>query len=183
MHVGVLVELEFNLSALDIGNSFAHIRSHGASLGVWHQATRTQDLTECSNLAHELRGRHSCVKVGVATGDLLNQFVASDLIGASCQRSLRGGASCEHEDASNLSGSVGQADGATHHLVCFALVDTKLDSHLDGGIKLGRAGLLGQCYGVAWGVEVALGDQGLSRCICLRFCCHCVSPITRVRGI
>ena len=110
----------------------ADVGRHGAGLRVRHEATRAEDLTETTDLAHELGGRDGGVEVGVAGGHLLDELVATDLVGAGSDSGLGGGARCEHDDAGGLTGAVGQDDGAAHHLVCLAGVDAELERDLDG---------------------------------------------------
>src|SRR5690606_7996699 len=80
VHVRVLVDAELDLSALDLLNGLRRVRSHGASLRVRHQATGAEDLTQSTDLAHELRGRDCGVEIGPAASDLLDELGAADLI-------------------------------------------------------------------------------------------------------
>ncbi len=162
MHVGVLIKPEFDFPALDVGNRFTHVKRDGSGLGVGHKATRTQDFTQAADLTHELRGRHSGIEAGVATGNFFDEFIATHFISPGSKRGLSRSTRSEHDNASSLAGSVGKAYGSANQLICFALVNAKLDCHLNGGIERGRSGLLGQGDGVAWLVVMAFGDQ----CLC-----------------
>src|SRR5260370_26518515 len=44
VHVGVLVDAELDLSALDVGDGLRDIRGHGSGLRVRHEATRAENL-------------------------------------------------------------------------------------------------------------------------------------------
>ena len=55
---------------------------HGAGLRVRHEAARTEDLAETADLAHEVGRGDGGVEVGPAAGDLLDQVVGADEVGA-----------------------------------------------------------------------------------------------------
>ena len=53
-------------------------------LGVRHQVTGTQDLTQATDLTHHVGGCNRCVEVGPAAGDLCDQVVGTNEVSASC---------------------------------------------------------------------------------------------------
>src|ERR1700712_1038788 len=130
VHVGVLVDAELDLAALDLRDSLRHVGGDGAGLRVGHEATRAEYLSETADLAHELRGRDGGVERGVASGYLLDELVATDLVGAGSDCCFGRRARCEDDDAGGLAGSVGKYHGAANHLVSLTRVDTELEGDL-----------------------------------------------------
>src|SRR5215468_1530052 len=49
MYHASLVDAELDFARFDLFNCAAHVKSDRASLGVWHQASRSQDLSKLSN--------------------------------------------------------------------------------------------------------------------------------------
>src|SRR6478752_6228424 len=78
VEVRVLVDAELDLAALDVGDGLGDVHRHGAGLRVRHEATRTEDLAETTDLAHHVRRRHDRVEVEPAAGNLLEQLVGPD---------------------------------------------------------------------------------------------------------
>ncbi len=142
--VGVLVDAELDTTTLDVCDGLRDVHGHGAGLGVRHEATGAQDAAEAADLAHEVGGSNGDVEVGVALGDLLDELVAADLVGACGDRFLSARTNGEDEDAGGLAGAVRQGHGAADHLVRLAGVDTESEDDLNGRVELGDGGLLGQ---------------------------------------
>ena len=140
----MLVDAELDLAALDVGDSLGHVHRHGAGLRVRHEAAGAQDLTETTDLAHEVGRGDSRVEVGVAGGHLLDELVATDLVGTGRAGLLRLGGVGEHDDLGGLTRAVRQVDRATDHLVRLARVDAQAERDLDGRVVLDRGGLLGE---------------------------------------
>src|SRR5699024_213633 len=67
-------------------------------------------------------------------------------------------------------------DGAAHHLVRLAGIHAEPHRDLDGGVELGRGGLLRETQRVQRGVHAALFDQGRTVLVCLATETHVVSP-------
>src|SRR5690606_9285558 len=176
VHVGVLVDAELDLSALDLLDGLGRVRSHGAGLRVRHQTAGSEHLSETTDLAHELRGRHGCVEVGPAAGDLLDQLGATDLVGAGGDGRLSSRAVGEHDDAGSLARAVRKHDGAADHLVRLAGVDGELERDLDGRVELRRAGLLRQSDSLGRSVETVCLDLRGGSLVCLGLGSHDYLP-------
>src|SRR6476661_463568 len=172
VQVGVLVDAEVDLSTLDVVDGLGDVGGHGARLRVRHQVTRTQDLTEAANLAHEVRGGNGGVEVGPAGGDLFDQVVGTNEVGAGCDCCLGLVARGEDQDAGRLTGAVGQVDGAADHLVSLAGVNAEAEGHLNRGVELGRVGVLGQRYCLERCVVLLRVDLGGCCLICFAALCH-----------
>ena len=140
------VHAELDLAALDVGDGLGHVHGDGAGLRVRHQAARAEDTAQPADLAHHVGGGDDGVEIEVAAGDLLDEIVDADLVGARCDRGfclLTGG---EDEDPSRLASAVGKIDRAAHHLIRLAGIDAETHRHLDGLVELGRSHFLDQLH-------------------------------------
>ena len=79
---------------------------HGAGLRVGHEATRAEHLAQAADLAHQVGGGDGGVEVGPAAGDLVDQVVAADEVGAGGARLLGLLTGGEDQDPSGLAGAV-----------------------------------------------------------------------------
>src|SRR5450756_2657609 len=95
---------------------------------------RAEDLAQPADLAHQVRRRDSSIEVGVATGHLLDQLVATDLVSARFAGLLGALTGGEDQDPSGLAGSVRQVHRAADHLVRLAGVDTEAERHLESRV-------------------------------------------------
>src|SRR5699024_6667254 len=83
-------------------------------------------------------------EAGEASGHLLQQVIGTDEVGtclACCHRTITRG---EDQDRGRLAGAVGQVDGAAHHPVGLAGIDTQAQGDLYGAVELQHRGLLSQ---------------------------------------
>ncbi len=156
VQVGVPVDAELDLAALDVGDGLGHVGGDGAGLRVRHEATGAEHAAEATDLAHHVRGRDHGVEVGPAAGHLVDELVATDDVGAG----LTGGVGLlgvgEDQDPGGLAGAVREVDGAAHHLVGLAGVDTEAHDDVDGLVELLLAGALGDLDRGQRGVELVL---------------------------
>jgi hypothetical protein len=88
--------------------ALADVHRDGAGLRVGHEAAGAQDLAETTDLAHEVRGGDDGVEVEPAAGDLLDQVVGTDEVGAGGLGGLGLVAVGEDEDAGGLARAVGR---------------------------------------------------------------------------
>ena len=178
MQVGLLVDAEVDLAALDVLYGLGHIRGDGAGLGVGHQATRAQHTSDPADLGHLIRGGNGGVEIQEATLDLLDEVVAADHVSAGGDGLLCLLADGEHRDPGGLTGAVRQADGAAHHLVGLARVHTEADRDLNGGVLLLRGRLLGQLRRLKRGVKLVAVDLLGGFLVCLAVLAHCGSNLS-----
>ena len=82
LQVGVPVHAELDLAALNVKDGLGHIHGDGAGLGVRHQAARAEDTAQPADLAHHVGGGDNGVKIEVTAGDLLDEIVDADFVGA-----------------------------------------------------------------------------------------------------
>ena len=174
VHVGVLVDAELDLAALDLFDGLGRVGGHGAGLRVGHEAAGAEHLSETTDLAHELGRRDGRVERGPACGDLLDELGATDLVGARGDRGLSGRTRREHDDAGGLAGAVGQDDRAADHLVRLARVDGELERDLDGRVELRRTGLLRERDGLGGRVELVSRDLRSGGLVGLGLGSHCL---------
>ena len=135
----VPVDAELDLAALDLGDGLGDVGGDGAGLRVRHEAARAEHAAEPADLAHQVGGRDDGVEVEAALGDLVDQLVAADDVGAGGAGLLGAVAGREDQDAGGLAGAVREVDGAADHLVGLAGVDAQAQGDLDGGVELRRA--------------------------------------------
>src|SRR6218665_1513336 len=181
VHIGVLVNTKLNLSAFDVGHSFRDIRGNSSCLRVRHEPTRSQHLTQTTNLTHELRRRHSRVECGVSTSNLFNELSSANFIGPRCNRRLGSRTGREHDNARGFTRAVRQDDRAANHLIGFPRVNPELQRDLDGRVTLCRTGLFCERDRVGRSVKLACLDLLGGGAICLRFCSHCVLSLRLIR--
>ena len=138
VQVGLLVDPETDLAALDVGYRLGDVGGHRAGLRVGHQAARAEHSGDPADLGHLVRRGDRGVEIQEAPLDLCDQVVAADPVGAG--RFRLGGlvAGSEDDDAGGLAGAVRQVDGATHHLVGLAGVNAQPERDLDRAVELGR---------------------------------------------
>src|SRR5690606_6699630 len=139
MNDAVLVGTETHLTCLGVLDSSGNIRSHGADLGVRHQAARTQDGTQLADNTHGIRRCDDDVEVELTSLDLLCQFFHTDDISTSFLGCIGIGALSKDSNANVLTSTVGHDSRATNHLVGFTRINTQVDGdvqrllELDGG--------------------------------------------------
>ena len=103
-----LVYLEVNLTLLHLTDSLGHIHGHSTALGVGHQATRTEDTTQRTNLAHDGGHGDDDIHVGPSTLNLLDVFIQTHIVGTSLLGSSLSIGCTEAQYTGNLTGTVGQ---------------------------------------------------------------------------
>ena len=172
MQVRVAVNAEVDLAALNVGNSLCNVHGHGAGLGVRHEVTGTQHLTQATNFTHHIGGCNCCVEVGPAARDLSDQLVRTDIVSARCLSCGSLIACSNNNHAGGLTGAVRQVHGAANHLVGLTGVNRKAQSHLNGCISFSGGSLLRQGYCLGGGVEFTLFNLGYSRLVRLAALCH-----------
>src|SRR5438105_1668424 len=131
-----LVRPELDLAALRLGHRARDVVGHRARLRVRHQAPWAQDLAERSDFRHDVRRRDRGVEIGPALGDLLDEVITADDVGAGVLRLAGFIADGEDSDAHLLSCAVRQHDRSAHHLLRVPRVDAEPDVRLDRRIEL-----------------------------------------------
>ena len=118
------------------------VEGDGAGLGVRHQAAAAEDLAEPADQAHRVGRRERDVELEPAGLDLLDQVLATDLVGTGAQRLLGLLALGEDGDADDLARAVRQDDRAADHLVGVAGVDAEAEVRLDRRVEVDGRRLL-----------------------------------------
>jgi hypothetical protein len=124
VQVGLLVDAEVDLAALDVLHGLGRVGGDGAGLGVRHQAARAQHAGDAADLGHLVGG-----------GDRASKSRKPPWIFSmrssppTCRRRRRWrprpSPTANTDDAGGLTGAVRQVDGAAHHLVRLARVDAQ----------------------------------------------------------
>ena len=178
----LLVQTVLDLTSLSLADSLAQIGSHSAGLGVGHQATGAQNLTQTANAAHHIGGSHDDVKIHEAAGDLCDQLVIANDISASSLGSSSCGALSNSADADGLAGAVGQNDSAADLLVSVTAINAQTDVQLDSLVELGGSGLASQLQSLVHIVCLSRIDQLCSVDIVLAMF-HCISSCVVMRAV
>src|SRR6476469_668048 len=165
VQVRVAVDAELDLAALDVRDGLGDVGGHRAGLRVRHERARAEDATEATDLDHHVGGGDDGVEVEPAAGDLLDQLVATDVVGAGLTGGLGLVGVREHQDAGGLAGAVRQVDGAAHHLVRLAGVDAETHDDVHGLVELLLAGALRDLDRGQRGVELVLVERVRRRAV------------------
>ena len=144
MNDTVFVNLEVDLTLLNLFYGLCNIVGHCTALGVRHKATGTEDTTESTDLTHDSRLCDYDVNISPATLDLLDVFVKTHVICSGCLCSCFSIGVAEHKHFHLLAGSVRQGYHAANHLVGFAGIHTKANVNVKRCVKLGKSYLLYQ---------------------------------------
>ena len=136
MDVGLAVGAVLNLAGLDLPHRPGDVGGDRAGLGVRHQATGAEDLSELADDRHHVRRGDRHVEVCPSLLDAVGQVLRPDDLGPGFLRLPGLLALGEHGDPDRLAGALGQADRATHLLVGLARVDAKAQGQLHGFIEL-----------------------------------------------
>ena len=138
----VLVNLEVDLTLLNLLDSLGYVDGHSAALGVRHEATRTEYTAEGTDLTHDSGLGDDDINVGPSALDFLNILIEANIVGSGGL----GGCLCvrvaEHEHAHLLAGTIGECYHATYHLVSLTGVYAETYIHVERSIKLGEGYLL-----------------------------------------
>ena len=144
-----------NAASLELGNHLGNIHSNGAELGVRHQTTGAEDLTDAANLGHHGRQSDGSVELDVALLDLGDQLVGANDVGTGLTSLISLSTLGEDGDANDLAGAVRQGDGTTDVLIGLTGVDAKAEVSLDGLVKVGGCNLLDERDSLKRGVELS----------------------------
>ena len=144
----VTISTILNATGLELGDHLSDVHGHGAELGVRHEATGTEDLTDATNLGHHHRGGDGSIEVDLALLDLGDELVGTDDVGAGLSGLLGLSALGEDGDTDGLAGAVGQGDGATDVLIGLTGVDAEAEVSLNGLVELGVSKLLHELDGL-----------------------------------
>ena len=115
-----LVQTVLDLTSFRFLNRFDNVRSYGAGLRGWHQASWTKDFTQTANNAHHVRACDDNVEIHPATLDLLHVLVSAGIVCTSSQSSIHLVALAEYHDANGFAGAVWQNNRATNLLIRMA---------------------------------------------------------------
>src|SRR5574344_2691772 len=85
MYITSLIGTVLNLTSLNLTDSLSQVHSNSTQLRVWHQATRTEDLTNTTYGTHHIRGSNSYIKIGPTALNLCYDFIGANEV---CTSSL-----------------------------------------------------------------------------------------------
>ena len=94
-----LLYMELFRTALGTLHGSGDVHRHCADLGVWHDATGTEHLTEATDQRHHVWCGDTAIEVDLAFVDLLDQVLGADDVGTRGLRLVRLAAARKHADA------------------------------------------------------------------------------------
>ena len=139
-----LIDLEINLTLLDLLDGGSNIHGNSTTLGVRHQTTGTEDAAQRTNLTHAGRHRDDHIDIRPSTLNFLNILIETYIISTSllCSCLLIGGAKTKH--ARYLSSTIGKRNYTAYHLVGLARIYAETYINVEGSIKLDLGHILDQ---------------------------------------
>ena len=150
-----LVNLEVDLTALHLFDSFRYVHGNGTALGVRHESARTEHATESTDLTHDLRLGDDDINVCPSTFDLFDILIQTYVVSTCLFGSCLLVRSTECENANHFTGTVRESYDAANHLVSLAGVNTQAYVDIYGGIELGGGDLFNESSRLLDGVELA----------------------------
>src|SRR5512146_1947645 len=131
-----LVDLEFDLAALQVANGLPHVEGHRPHLRVRHQPPGTQDLPDLADRPHHVRGGRRLVEIEPAPLDLRDQVLGADEVGPGLLRLFRLLPLGEDENPDGPPRAVRQHDGTPYLLVGVLGIDPQAQRHLHRLVEL-----------------------------------------------
>ena len=131
-----LINLEVNLTLLNLLNSLSDIHCHSTTLRVRHQTTGTEETAQRTNLTHARRHSDDDIDISPATFDLLNILIETSIVSTSCLSSLFLIWCTQSKHANCLTSSVRQRHHAANHLVSLTGINAQANIHIYRSIKL-----------------------------------------------
>ena len=183
VHNAGLVDLEVDLTALDVLDGVTDFHGNGAGLGVRHEAAGAEDLTEGTDLRHNGRGADDDVDVGPTALDLLDVFVETCIVGSCCLCLVHLVGGAERENAHDLTGSVREGDNAADHLVGLTGVNAEIHGELDGRVELGESNILQKSARLCERINLGVVELGHHRLLIFRSLTHSACSIKGPWGI
>src|SRR3569832_601761 len=171
-----LLDAELDAAGLELGHGLLDVGGDRTDLRVRHEATRTEDAADLTDLHHHVRRRDEGIELEpVLLGDLLDVLVRARVVGAGLEGLPRLVRLRDHEHALRLAGATGHDDRAADHLVGVLRVDAEADRGVDRLVPLRRdLGLRDQRDGFI--DRVALGRVVGLECLLELLACHKVTP-------
>src|SRR5271157_6447447 len=112
-----LVHAKLHFASLDFLDGPDYVHGYCPGFGIGHEAARSQHLSQTSDGLHHVRSRDHGVEIQPATLNLLNDVVATRLVGPGFTRLPNFLAGSNYDNALALAQAMGQNYGAAHHLV------------------------------------------------------------------
>jgi len=174
VQVAGLIDLELDTALASLANRTREVirLDNGAGLRVGHEAARTEDSAQATDLAHDLRGRDRHVELEPPALNLGDDVIEAHIVRAGLFRQACAVAFRKNQDAHGLAQPCGQQDGAAHLLIGMARVDAQTEMHLDGAVELRIADLLEECNGLVWRIVLHAVDELGSILVLLTVLCH-----------
>ncbi len=152
MENACFVNFERNAASLHFSNSGSQVESNRASLGVRHQATRTEHTTNLANEGHAVRGGNSFIKVKPTVFDLLYELFCTSEVSASSKCFSFFFALTEYCYAYGLTKAVRHGNSTADHLIGIFWVNAEADCYVNGFVELSRCARKRLSYSVFNGI-------------------------------
>ena len=154
-----LIETILDLTGLGILNSLANFGGNCTRLGVRHEASRAEDLTETTNDTHHIGRSDNYVEIHPAVLDLLYCIIICDVIGTCILCFLDLIAFCEYESSYGLTGTVRENNGASDLLISVTGVNAESDVELDSLVELSLSCFANEVASFSYLIELGRIDQ------------------------
>ena len=135
-NVAILVELEVHFTSLGGDDGLGRLIGHGASLGIRHQTTRTEDPGQFPHFGHGVGGGDGDVEVQPAFLNLLDHVFITNEVRTGFLGGLGGITLGEYQHLHSLTGTVWEWAGGTDHLVTLLRIDTHAERDRHGLVEL-----------------------------------------------
>ena len=157
-------------ATLELLDCLSNIRGNSAELGVRHKTTRTENLTQTTNLSHLIGSSNCSIKVNVASLDFSNEIIGAYNVSTGflcCTCCVTLGKYCY---ANSFARTIGEANGTTELLVSLTGVDAKTEMSLYRFIKVSSSDFLYESNSLERSIGLASFDLCSCFLVLLRKC-------------
>src|SRR5690606_36096110 len=136
------IDLEINLTTLDIGHGFTHFGRYCTGFGVWHQVARAQNASQLSDLCHDTWHGNNDINVSPSSFDLADIIIQSHVVGTGCPGFFLLVGSTKYQNTYGFTCTMWQCGDPPYHLICLTRIYAEAYINIHGCIKFGGGDLL-----------------------------------------
>ena len=172
MYITSLIGTVLNLTSLNLTDSLSQVHSNSTQLRVWHQATRTEDLTNTTYGTHHIRGSNSYIKIGPTALNLCYDFIGANEVCASGLSLVYLCTLGKYQYTLGLTSAMWQHHCATNLLISVLRIYTQTHMKLNGLVELCSCSLLYELNSLFNSINLASLKKLYSVLILLTCFCH-----------